>query len=119
MSFTNQSTQQKFPFAYAEVFDGLTVILPKLGMPVKGADKLIGRITASTGASLFSWGENLALMIEKIDGKSTIVAIESGLKVGINLAGNHRHQSNFNRIISALSKYLQEQNRRIPPLPPR
>ena len=107
MSFASQATQQKFPFAYDDVFDGLTQVLPALGMSVKEADKVIGRITASTGMSLFSWGENLSLVVERTDESSSLVSIESGLKVGINAGGAHRHQKNFNNIISALSKRVQ------------
>ena len=104
VSFASQATQQKFPFPYDDVFNGLAQVLPALGMNVKEADKVIGRINASTGMSLFSWGENLSLIVEKVDESSCVVGIESGLKVSINAAGAHRHQKNFNNIISALSK---------------
>lgn len=56
MSIASQATQQKFPFSYDAVFDGLVEVIPNLGMSVKSQDKLIGRITASAGMSLFSWG---------------------------------------------------------------
>jgi len=57
--------------------------------------------------SLFSWGESLTIVIDKVDENSTIIGIESALKVGLNLAGVHRHQQNFNKIIAALSQNLQ------------
>lgn len=107
MSFASQSTQQKFPFSYDHVFDGLTHVLPVLGIKVKEADKMIGRISASTGMSMFSFGENLSLVVEKLDEASCAVGIESGMKLGANIGGAHRHQKNFNNIISALSKHLQ------------
>jgi hypothetical protein len=107
MSFSNQETRQKFPFPYDDVFDGLIQVLSDLDMKVKDTDKMIGRINASTGMSMFSWGENLSLIVEKIDESSCIVGIESGLKVGFNAGGAHRHQKNFNNIISSLSKHLQ------------
>ena len=44
MSFANQATEQKFPFPYDNVFDGLMETLPKAGFTVKSSDKLIGRI---------------------------------------------------------------------------
>ena len=59
----------------------------KSGMNLKSSDKVIGRITASAGMSLFSWGENLTIIVEKINENSTLVAIESTLKMGANLAG--------------------------------
>ena len=107
MNTTSQATQQKFPFNYDAVFKGIIEVIPDIGMSVKSQDKVIGRITASTGMSLFSWGENLTIVVEGVDEKSTIVGIESGLKVGLNIAGNHRHMKNFNKIIEALSRNLQ------------
>jgi hypothetical protein len=107
MSLSSQSTQQKFPFPYDAVFDGLVSVIPQAGFKLKSQDKVIGRITASTGVSLFSWGENLTIVVEKIDDRSTLVGIESGLKVGINLAGVHRHAKNFDKLIAVLSAHLQ------------
>ena len=75
MSFSGTSTQQKFPFPYntVTVFDSLVSVIPQAGFKLKTQDKVIGRITASARASLFSWGENLAIVVEKVD-DSTIRA---------------------------------------------
>lgn len=51
-----QSTQQTFPFSYDQVFDGLVRVLPASGMKIKSKDKVIGRITASTGMSPYVLG---------------------------------------------------------------
>ena len=107
MSLSSGSTQQKFPFPYDAVFDGLVFVIPQAGFRLKSQDKVIGRITASAGASLFSWGENLAIVVERIDDRTTVVGIESGLKVGVNLAGVHRHAKNFDKLIAVLSTHLQ------------
>jgi hypothetical protein len=107
MSLSSQSTQQKLPFPYDAVFDGVVSVIPQAGFKLKSQDKVIGRITASAGISLFSWGENLTIVVEKIDDRSTLVGIESGLKVGVNLAGVHRHAKNFDKLIAALSTHLQ------------
>ena len=69
---------------------------------------MIGRITVSASMSLLSFGENIVITVESIDNKSSIVGIESALKVGVNAAGASRHQKNFNYIISSLSRNLQE-----------
>jgi hypothetical protein len=108
MSIASQATQQKFPFGYDAVFDGLVEVIPQLGLNIKSHDKPIGRLTASAGMSMFSWGENLTVVVEKIDENNTLVAIESALKFGANLGGAHRHQKNFNMIISRLSQHLQD-----------
>jgi len=112
MSFASQGTQQKFPFPFDAVFDGVVAVMPTIGFSLKSRDPVIGRITASTGMSLFSWGENLTIVVEKVDDGSTLVAIESALKVGINVAGAHRHAKNFNKLIEALSSYLQTRGQR-------
>lgn len=107
MSFASQGTQQKMPFPYSEVFDGILAVIPDINFRLKSHDKVIGRITASTGMSLFSYGENLTIVVEKVNNASTLVGIESALKFGFNIAGAHRHIKNFNTLIEALSNYLQ------------
>lgn len=107
MSFASQTTQQKFPFSYDKVFNHLLEVLPKADMQLKSQDKLIGRINASGGMSIFSWGENITFIIEKISDELTSVSIESSLKLGSNLTGAHRHQKNFDTIIMLLSQHLQ------------
>ena len=106
MSIASQATEQKFPFSYEAVFNGLVKVISDEGMEVKSRDKIIGRITATSGASAFSWGERLTFIVEKIDENSTNIRIESSLKFGASLAGSHRHQENFDEVISALSQYL-------------
>jgi hypothetical protein len=51
----------------------------------------------------------MTIVIEKIEATLTLVAMESALKVGVNLAGSHRHQKNFNKVIEALSAALQSE----------
>lgn len=109
MSIASQSTQQKFPFGFDDVFAGVIEVIPETGMKLKSQDKVIGRITASTGMSVFSWGENLIIVVEAVADQVTLVGIESALKFGANLAGAHRHQKNFNALIEKLSIHLQRQ----------
>lgn len=108
MSVSSQATQQKFPFGYEAVFDSLLGAVQSAGMTVKTEDKLIGRVTASAGMSLFSWGENVTIVVESLSENSTLVAIDSALKMGANLTGSHRHQKNFNKIISEMSSQLKD-----------
>ena len=107
MSTASQSTQQKFPFPYDAVFDAVVASVDDVGFSLKSEDRVIGRVVASTGMSLFSWGENVTVVVEKVSDASTLVAIDSSLKVGVNLAGNHRHTANFEKLIAATSKRLQ------------
>jgi flavin reductase (DIM6/NTAB) family NADH-FMN oxidoreductase RutF len=111
VNLASQQTQQRFPFPYDDVFSGLVAVLPEVGMTVKSQDKVIGRVTASAGMSLFSWGESIAIVVQPLDDKATIVGIESSLKFGANVAGAHRHQKNFESIIAKLSAHLQRHQR--------
>lgn len=107
MSFTSENTAQNFPFSYDEVYDGLVKVLRQQKFKIKNEDRVIGRVTASAGMSLFSWGENLSLSIQRVDEGNTILSIDSSLKFGGNFTGGHRHRANFDKIIMALSKQLQ------------
>jgi hypothetical protein len=107
MSISSQSTHQKFPFEYEAVFDAIIASMPQAGFSLKSEDRVIGRITASAGMSLFSWGENLTILVERVDDKTTLVAIESAMKIGMNVAGVHRHAHNFEKLIRAVSSHLQ------------
>lgn len=107
MSLSSQSTHQKFPFPYGAVFDALVAAIVHSRFRLNSQDKLIGRISASTNVSLFSYGENLTIRVEKQDETNTLVMLESGLKVGINLAGSPRHARNFDTIIGTASSFLQ------------
>jgi|SRR5437870_1278668 len=107
MSLNTAETRQSFPFAYEKVFDGLVAILGPAGFAVKSQDRVIGRIVASTGVSGFSWGENLAIQVQRLSENSTDVLIQSNLKVGLNLTASAKNAQNAERIIGALSNFLQ------------
>jgi len=111
MSLNAAETQQSFPFPYQDVFDGLLAVLGPAGFGVKTQDRVIGRITASAGASAFSWGEDVVLQVRKVSEASTDIAIQSNLKVGFNLTGTSKNTQNAERIIGALSHYLQDGNK--------
>lgn len=106
---------QRFPYTHDQVFTGLLKILPQNGFKVKSHDKDIGRIECSSGASLFSWGENISISTEEIDPYSTRLNIQSGLKVqGTRQAiitGEGRNLKNVTVIVSALSNYLKTQKK--------
>jgi hypothetical protein len=79
-------------------------------MEIENQDMVIGRISVSTAMSLLSWGENLVIVVEKLDESSTVVKIDSSLSIAGNLAGAHRHQKNFETIIQGLSKLLRRKS---------
>src|SRR5258708_5102156 len=118
MSFASQNTHLIFPFAYIVVFNTIVESLQKSGCDLNHQDRVIGRITASTGMSLFTWGENITIIVEKIDEKNSSVVMESALKIGMNAAGAHRHAHNFEKLIRAVSAYLQAYCQPQPPPKP-
>jgi hypothetical protein len=107
MGISDQQTQQKIPFSYDKTYDALVKAIPRAGLKLQSEDKLLGRITATTGISLMSYGENITLLVEKVDAESALVRIESSLKVALNLFGGSKHQKNFDLLIAALSAELQ------------
>lgn len=108
MSFASQSTQQVFPFPADVVYEKLLEAIPEVGMSVKQKDDILRRVSVSTGMSLFSWGENVSIVVNTNGDDSCVVGIDSSLKLGINVTGAHRHQKNFDKIIFALSNKLKE-----------
>lgn len=102
MSFTRQSAEHVFPFEFDRVFDALVLAIPRCGFSLKDLNKQIGRVTASSGMSAFSYGENIAFSVYKVNEYSTALSISSALKVGVNIGGAHRHQKNFDSILRAM-----------------
>lgn len=111
MSSGSQTTEQKFNVPKDVVLEALKVVLPAIGIHPAKIDMYIGRIEASAGLSAFSWGEKISISVDEIDPGSSVVKIESSLKVAVNIPGNHRHSKNFNNIIFSLSEYLQKGER--------
>ena len=108
MSFASQSTQQMFPFPADIAYEKLLEAIPEVGMTIKQKDDSLRRVSVSAGISLFSWGENVSIVVNTDGDKSCVVGIDSSLKLGVNVSGAHRHQKNFDKIIYALSNKLKE-----------
>ncbi|EBI1757228.1 hypothetical protein F2H72_22390 [Salmonella enterica] len=114
MSFASQSTQQIFPFPADIAYEKLIEAIPEVGMSIKQKDDILRRVSVSAGISLFSWGENVSIVVNADGDKSCTVGIDSSLKLGVNVTGAHRHQKNFDKIIYALSNKLKEWQRQQP-----
>ncbi|HDS1113603.1 hypothetical protein [Pluralibacter gergoviae] len=108
MSFASQSTQQHFHYPAEIAYEKLIEAVIEVGMSIKQKDDDLRRVSVSAGLSLFSWGENVSIVVNRDGDDACIVAIESALKLGVNIAGAHRHQKNFDKIIYALSSKLKE-----------
>ncbi len=112
---------QRFPYTYDQVFSGLLPVIPAEGLKLKSHDKDIGRIECAAGMSMMSFGENISISVEDIDGFSTRVDIQSGLKFQGNrnaiFTGEGRNAKNVRTIISALTNYLKTQKKPERPSP--
>jgi predicted RNA-binding Zn-ribbon protein involved in translation (DUF1610 family) len=119
----SNSGEAEFPFDRATVFEALVRAVPKVeGMSVHSADRLSGRVVVKTGASLFSWGENIPIALSESAPERTRVHLDSTAKTGVVGAGVlggdgifaagdptfGKHRRNIERILSALSAELSK-----------
>ena len=107
MGLGNQASDQRFPFSAKVTFERLLSVLAENGLTIRESDALIRRVTASTGMSLLSFGENISIAVTEDGPAACIVAIDSGVKLGANWSGSNRNQKNIDTIIMALSRALQ------------
>lgn len=110
MSFNVAETRHSFPFAYDRVYDGLLLVLSPAGFKVKLEDRGTGRVTASAGVSAFSWGENLVLQVQRRDDGTTDLFVQSKLWLILNVTAITKNRKNGERVIGALSNFLQDAN---------
>lgn len=108
MGFANQSTQQQMPYPAALVYEKLLEVIPAVDMSIQNSDETLMRISVSVGLSIFSWGENVSIVVSQVDENNSLVSIDSSLKMSVNVTGAYRHQKNFDKIIYALSDALKE-----------
>jgi DNA-directed RNA polymerase subunit RPC12/RpoP len=113
MSIAVETTQLEYAFPYDDVFDAIVSIAPTLnGFKLNSQDRATGRITISPGARLFSAGESFTILVERVDDNNARVAIESGMKGGLNSVGVHRHAKNFHRVAEAIRSHLHIRRRK-------
>lgn len=90
---------------YQHAFDTTVRVLPQLKMKVKGVDPATGTITASTGFSWASYGEDVFVRLQAADEAHTNLWVEAQLKFGmVDVWG--RHKKNFEKIVDAVQRSL-------------
>ena len=91
--------------SWAEVFQAAQQTLPTIKkMKIKSADPATGRIEASSGMSMASWGENVIIEVwEHAPGWSG-VRVTSGVKA--QLADWGKNKKNIAKVFDALSAAL-------------
>lgn len=108
MGFSNQTTQQQFPYSADSVFSALGKAVEMSNMTIKETDLTLKRATVNVGMSLLSWGETISVSVRSLDKETCVVSLDSALKFSANLAGSHKHQKNFDKLLYSLSNILSE-----------
>lgn len=110
MSLAGRALQQRVPFPTETVWNTLIPVLdaPDNRFSVESADPLLFKITATTGMSLTSWGENIAITVTPIDERSCVVSVDSSPRFGLDWFAGRLRRRNFEAVVNALSAALAE-----------
>jgi hypothetical protein len=93
-----------FGYPRAKVWEALPSALQSVKMSVDSTDADAGRIEASTGVSLSSWGEKVSVQVTAAGPDKTIVNVSTKLKFG--LTGWGKLKKNINRVFDSLDQSL-------------
>ena len=111
MSIVDHEGFCEIPVAKDLVFDTMCKVIPTIsGMKIDSSDKLLGRIVAKAGVSLFSWGENIPIQLMGTSDNTTKISIVSSPKTGVMFGGAFdmgKNRKNIEMILSATSAELQ------------
>jgi hypothetical protein len=112
MALLDHNGECVFPIEKEKVFSAMLQAIPTIkGMKVNSSDKLLGRIIAKAGVSLFSWGENIPIQLTEMSKTQTKVQITSSPKTGMMFGGAFdmgKNRKNIEAILSATSSILQK-----------
>jgi len=102
-----RSAENKFVYklAYKKVFEEVKNAISDCGFKIKEADETSGKIKASASISIWSWGENIDILISKTS-EGTRVDAYSGAKLQLVDWGKSR--KNITRIFTALNRRLNK-----------
>lgn len=103
--------RQEFPYPKAAVYQAVVGALPGVGFKIRDQDPTLSRITAVSGITLASSGENLSVAVNDAGEGKSVLSITATMKRGIQDAG--RLQRIADRVIAAASASLRSS----PPLP--
>jgi len=109
MSLTKESMDFTLDFSMDKVMSSTKKVVEKMkGFSIKSENKLAGVITISTGVSATSWGENVIIQFEDVNGK-TKVSVSSASKTGLMGGGamTPKNQQNVNLILENITNDLQ------------
>ena len=75
---------------------------------IKSANKITYSISISVGMSFSSWGEIMNVSLLYLDENRTKIDIRSVSKIGSLLGANYKNRENIDKILNAMSFYLQQ-----------
>jgi len=109
MSLTKESMNFTLDYSKDDVIKSTINVVEKMkGFKIKSENKLAGILTISTGVSATSWGENVIIQFEDVNGK-TKVSVSSASKTGLAGGGamTPKNQQNVNLILENITNDLQ------------
>ena len=100
-------TKKIYPFAAETVFTCLEEICFTSRFNIKSVDKSIKRIIITTPPSLFSYGENIEIIVQSEINNRALVYVKSEPKVSLNLTARSAVEKNIEAIYRMLDKQLK------------
>jgi L-asparaginase/Glu-tRNA(Gln) amidotransferase subunit D len=99
--------QQEFAYPTAKVFEAITQAIPQISkMTITSADPATGVVLASTGASIWSWGEKYTISVRELAADRTQVHVEVRLKA--QLFGWGKQKQGISQFFATLTHALQQ-----------
>ena len=95
---------KEFGHSKEKVWAALPSALQSVKMSVDSTDAASGRIEASTGVSLSSWGEKVSVQVAEAGPDKSKVTVSTKLKFG--LTGWGKLKKNINRVFDSLDASL-------------
>ena len=97
---------ESFKSTYAKVFEACKIVITKSKYKLESEDKQNGIICISTPSTIFSWGEEIMVIVKKIDTDTTNITVESLPKAQLFDWG--KSEENEYRIITCVENILGE-----------
>ncbi|MCK6480129.1 MAG: hypothetical protein L6R43_08245 [Planctomycetes bacterium] len=88
------------------VWASLKAVAPTFGK-VKGTDEARRRVTISKGASLLSWGEEVAVEVAAVGPGMSRLTVTSAASVGTNIFADDENKKNTARILDAVERSVR------------
>lgn len=111
MSLVDHSQSFQVPFSEKDTFSALKTAVGKLqGFSVDKIDDTLKIVSLKAGVSMFSWGENVTVSVERKQPGETTVTVLSTPKTGLMFGGAMdmgKNRKNISAISEALSAELK------------